>query len=236
MKRWFARLLTWILNKVNTPIERFDLYDPGERLLFTFFTGCDANGNKVWVSDDPMVLHKRMMDVGPELDVEMTVSRSMSKDAAAFHIKMLERIRKIFDVKLFVRGEAGGLTELETVALLHSFMTYCGAVKKNSSPSAIPQTTTSPSMPSPTAPGSSASSVAGPPTSSISGFGSVASVPSTGELTSSLKESPLPSAVAAPTSPTSEMSATEKAKRSPEKAFSTPAEKCKPEGEACPAS
>ncbi len=212
MRKWLAKFFTSIAGKLDPtpdPTYRLDVYDPGERLLFRFFTGMDDQGKKVFVEDDPMVLHKRLMDVGPELDADMTAAQvPESKFSKAGHDGMVAKIKTIFQVKEFKRGEVGGLTELELVDLLNQFFIYCGGVKKNSSPTVTSPTTTSPSTQQPTVDGSSESSSADLATLSPSASTSVDREIKTEGSTSSLKESPLPSEQPCPPSPTSRMSQT----------------------------
>lgn len=137
--------------------DAFDLYRPKDRLIYSYF-----DGQRV-VKADPMVLHKRLMEVGPDLSVEMKVAASESKDAATYHGKLIERIRKIFDVKTLTEG---GLGEVETTELLDHFLTYCGRIKKKDSPP--------PTSPGATSPPSASSPVANPATPSSSPSGSTA--------------------------------------------------------------
>lgn len=173
----------------NPPPPGDDLacYHPGERVIYSYFDG------EKTVGADPAVLHTRVMDVGPDLDVDIQLSQSPSKDAKLGHQQMLKKIRGIFNVKPW---EEGGLTETETVNLLNHFLAFCGWVKKNTSGPATSPGTTSHSSASPSGPGGPAD----PATRSSSGSASTASDSRTGGRTSSPTESP-----SAPDSPPPEM-------------------------------
>ena len=155
--------------------DRFDLYKPSERMIYQFW-----NGKQV-VLDDPMLLYKRMMDVGPELSINIKVANSPMKGAGEAHSKMLEQIRSIFQVEPLA---AGGLTEYETVSLLDHFLLYCATVKKNWRSFAT--------LPANPVAASANSSDTNPPTEKPSASGSTASETSTAEPL------PLPTGQASP--------------------------------------
>lgn len=154
MFRWFK---SWFSRSAMP----YDVYRPKERMIYSFW-----NGEKI-VTADPLVLYKRVMDCGPELAIDMKVSKSASKDATKAHGKAIDKIRNIFKIKEI---EQGGLTELEGMDLLDHFLTYCDVVKKNSS--ILPMQSTS-TVDSPT------TSQENPPTSNSSVSGSIANDPST---------------------------------------------------------
>lgn len=162
-----------------------DLYTPGEKGIYSYFNGTEI------IKEDPMVLHKRLMDVGPELSIDMKVASSPFKDAKEAHNKMLEKVRKIFDLKPF---KDGGLTEVQAIELFDHFLTYEDFQKKIAN---LP--TTEPTAPWSSSPPSSAES---PPTSSPTASGSTASGPSTGTPPST------PTASASPSEPLTPVSTT----------------------------
>ena len=143
--------------------EGSDLFQPEQRLIFSYF-----DGTTTLVKADPMVLYRKMMEVGPELSVDISVARSASKDADVAYDKMLTKIRKVFGTKLF---EEGGLTESETVALFDKFNIYCEEIQKKTKNLVTSQTET-PSTSQPFIPG-------GPLTPNGSASGSTANAPST---------------------------------------------------------
>lgn len=132
-----------------------------------------------------MALHKRVMDVGPELSIDMKVAHSGMRGSKEAHDKMVQKIRGVFSLK---RYEDGGLTEGECIELLDHFLYYEDTQKKISNPSPTSPETTSPSSPS--------SSGGSPPTSSSTAFGS------TGGGSSTSTPPPSPSA---PESPSEEL-------------------------------
>ena len=125
MFRWLKNLLT--PKEVEIPVEEDleddEIYKPKDRLIFKYF-----DGEKI-VSADPMVVYRRMLDVSVDLNVDMTVATSASKDAPSSYQKMIEKLRKIFQVKPL---ELGGLTENETFLVYINFSNFCDFVKKNS--------------------------------------------------------------------------------------------------------
>ena len=153
--RW---LWDWVRSWLNRGDDDDALYSLGERFIYRY-----NNGQKV-VRADPMRLYKAVMQVGPELEIDIKVSKSPSKDAANAHQQALLKLRDIFAVKPL---EEGGLTEIETFRLFDHFMAFCGVQKKSSSPPP-----TSPDAPSPPTPPSPAE---GPPTPKPSDSGSTAS-------------------------------------------------------------
>lgn len=112
----------------------FDEYDPGERLIFTYHDGTKK------VRADPMVLYKKVMASRAELSIDRKVADSPSKDAMTAHGRLVDRIRAIFQLKLF---EEGGLTEQETVELLDHFLFFVDEIQKKTNPSPTSWTETS---------------------------------------------------------------------------------------------
>ncbi|MDE2098090.1 MAG: hypothetical protein KGL39_12625 [Patescibacteria group bacterium] len=153
----FYKISDWFSHK-----DPYDLYKPGERLIYHYYDGIKT------VSADPLRLYRQMMDVGPELSVEIKVSRSASKDASKAHVDAIKHIRSIFDIKPY---EEGGLTEVECLQLLDHFWIYTGHLKKNSSPS--------PTSVEATLATSASTSGGSPPTSNMQACGSTANGPST---------------------------------------------------------
>jgi hypothetical protein len=154
---WLGRLL--LLGR-TAPAEGGDdwaVYKPEQRQIYKYWDGT------AWVLADPLVIYQRMAAVGPELYIDMKLSESISKDAHLGRKNLLAKIRKIFDLAEYADGK--GLTQAETVALLHHFIVYCEYVKKNYSPSPTSAAAPSPSTPPP----ASADAAPATPTSSPSG-------------------------------------------------------------------
>ena len=114
---------TWLGNG-KTDITSFANYSVNERLIYQYF-----DGTKV-VRADPLILFKKVMNVGLELSVDMKVANSPMKSAGESYTKAVGKIRSLFAIKPF---EEGGLTEVESFGLLNHFLDYCEQVKKNSS-------------------------------------------------------------------------------------------------------
>ena len=139
-----------------------DLYKPSLRQIYRYY-----DGQKV-VTADPLVIYKRLMDRGPTLAVDMKVSATTMKGNVKAHDDSLRKIREIFDVKPL---DQGGLTEIETLALLDHYLVFEDVQKK-----IAPRRPTSPGE---TSPSSSPSTDAAPPTPSSTDSGSTDAGPST---------------------------------------------------------
>ena len=159
-------MIAWLKKWIGRDLAH-DLYHPKGRMIYQFF-----NGKEV-IRIDPMVLYKRLADLGPELDADIRGARSESKFAPAAYESMITKIRSVFDVKSLAEG---GLTESETVELFDHFLKYNDGLKKNSAAFVTSSARSETSAPS---------SVAGPATWSstdsgcaASGSGTVKPVPS----------------------------------------------------------
>lgn len=145
LTNWFSTRDTKLYNStppIPTPVveeQSDDLFKPSERRIYRYWDGKEV------LSKDPMELWKRLMDVAPELNVDIKLSRSPSKDAMKGYQGAVNKTRKVFEVKTY---EEQGLTDVECMLLLDHFLNYMGAVKKNSeiSPTS-PMETSSPSQP-----------------------------------------------------------------------------------------
>lgn len=172
----------------------YSVYHPGEQKIYHYWDG------QKYVNADPLRLFKRLMDIAPELAVDIQVSTSSlakDKDAIKASDKVAEKLYKIFDVK---RVEEGGLTEAKMSELLDHFLLYCEIVKKNSPPL-------------PTMPPSGArifTSNGNPPTSNTSDSGSTAKPTSTAKPEPSPSEPASPSVSSTPAWNTGEPSLTAK--------------------------
>lgn len=165
MWNWLKKLFTWSdwPAKPAPKGGEDDLYTPGERRIYRYFDG------EKDVAVDPMPLWKRLMEHGTDLSIKLRVAYSESKANVQAHTDLVKKIREVFVLKPF---EEGGLTESETVNLLHHFLTFVGVIKKNS-----PSSTTEPGEGTP--PTSSPSSEDAPPTRSGSDSTSTATATST---------------------------------------------------------
>lgn len=160
MFRFFRNLFTkWKRRKFSALPESIDLYSPEERLLYGYW-----NGNR-YVFQDPMVLYKRVMEVGPELSIDIQVANSPIKGNIEASKKLMDKIRKIFDIEPYdpAKPNNSGLTEIGLSGLLTHFLTYSDIVKKNVLGSPPPQTISVPTA-SP-APSAQEESPPTPPTS-----------------------------------------------------------------------
>lgn len=165
LKDW---LLSWLPKRSAQPADRFDLYKPHERLIYSYFDGKDV------VSADPMTIWKRYSAVSTDLAADIRLANMKllpqpEKDKATS--KMLGRIRTIFNVKPY---EEGGLTELETNDLFDHFMIFCGVQKKTGSPPPTSPGDDPPSTSPPTAPSGDGGSPPSSPTGNTSASGSTA--------------------------------------------------------------
>ncbi len=160
-------MLKWFFNLFKRR-EKWDVYSPGEMQIYSYFDG------EKWVKADPVALYGRLSDKWIELEIDMKVSTSPSKDAAKAYKTLAAKIREIFGIRPLEDGfkipEKGTLTDVAVLALLDQFLTYSGFVKKNSSPL---QTTSTPTEES------KSTSSESPLTSNTLDSGSTASVPNT---------------------------------------------------------
>jgi hypothetical protein len=134
----------WLLRKVGVlPTPGVDLYRPKERKLYGYWNGYKT----IW--EDPMVLYKRLIEVGPELSVDIKVANTTMKGNIEASQAVVDKIRVIFDVKPYDKEKPhqSGLTEIQLTDLLGHFMMYCDHVKKNSLGQQTPQETSPPSAP-----------------------------------------------------------------------------------------
>lgn len=134
--RLFLFLKNLFVKKQPPAEERYDLYEPSSRAIYSYFDGKNV------VSRDPIVLYRKVAEVGQELSVDIRAANSVlsAKIAAAGQAGVVKKIKQIFGVTSFEEG--GGLTETELMALLDHFLEYCDRVKKNSNP----LTTTTPEI------------------------------------------------------------------------------------------
>ncbi len=159
----FGRFFRWLRGLFSSsPAE---IYKMRERRIYIYVTGEDAKGEPELVYADPMVLYKKVMEIGAELSTNLKVARSISKDASMMHTEAIEQIRTIFGVKPYVKDQ-GGLTEPETLDLLYDFLAYADELKKNMS--------NTPTPPMETSEPSASSSAESPPTPNSSESGSTA--------------------------------------------------------------
>jgi hypothetical protein len=123
LKEWLSRLFGFLLAPFRPRPE--DVYFPRERTIYRYWTGKGVR------SGDPMVLYKRMMEVGPALSIDIKLAQSQSKDAKKGHDRMISTIRDIF----FLDGlDKGGLSEIETAQVLDHFLRFCERIKKKQNP------------------------------------------------------------------------------------------------------
>lgn len=152
------------------------VYSTTERAIYRY-----TDGSKM-VTADPLVLVRKLMEIQPELAVDIKVAHSPSKDNLKAHVEMIAKLRNLFGVKPI---EDGGLTESQLLDLFNHFLEYIDAVKKNSPNSATPPAATSAT--------SEISSVESPPTPSFSECGSAATEHPTGGPGKFPSEPPSPS-------------------------------------------
>ena len=130
----FHRIFSWLFSSHDP----YNLYHPKETLIYKFW-----DGGKV-IHADPMVLYGRLMDKGPELAIDYSVSVSTMKDAGDCRKKFLTKIRNIFNIKPPSEENpldcSETLTEIGLENLLVHFMEFCETLKKNSQPSPIAST------------------------------------------------------------------------------------------------
>ena len=169
-------MFQWLKNLFRGA-ERYDTYRPSEKLIFNFHNG------KKWVKADPQAVFCRLKEVWGDLSVDMKVARSPMAEATEAHRLAMTKIRNIFNLPPLQEGLFADetLTDFQATELLDSFMTFVGALKKNSSQTPTNAKETSPSMPS--------TSSESPPTQSIADSGSTENDSKTDKLMPSVSGS-----------------------------------------------
>lgn len=110
-----------LLRKLFQRLPEGEMFFQSEKNIYSYW-----DGSRI-VYTDPIDLYKRIMTIGPELDVDIKVARSPSKKAMQAHDDMVKKIRELFSIKPF---EQNGLTEVESKQLLDSFLIYCDVIRK----------------------------------------------------------------------------------------------------------
>ncbi len=126
------KFFSWLKSFFNKTEESYkDIYSLEERVVFSYFDG------KETIHADPMVLYKRIMAEWGDLDTELKVAESPSKDANKMYNMALERLRKLFDLKTpsnpLQAVKEGCLQEGEVYNIFNRFIGFCNNLKKNSS-------------------------------------------------------------------------------------------------------
>jgi len=163
-----ARFWNWLISWFDKS-SALDVYNPKERLIFSYWNGEVVNGKRKLVQADPLVLYKRQMHNGPELLSTMKAAISPFKGAEEAHAEMTQTLREMFNLKPLTNSieVTDTLSDTEVVDLFDSFLEFTGSVKKKSKNSPTSATEISPT--------SESSSIANQPTSSSSESGSIAS-------------------------------------------------------------
>jgi hypothetical protein len=141
----------WLKSLFLKDQDRWDLYSPRERLIYSFSDGRTIR------KADPMALYKRFAEKSVDLSVAYKVANSLHKDAPKMHDKLMEGLRAVFSLEPY-SDKTGGLTDPEVEDLFGHFMAYCERVKKNSKISAIPSMASTDSGPTLASEGSASSS------------------------------------------------------------------------------
>ena len=193
--QWLIRLLLRLLGRGDEIAHEF--YLPKERLVYRY-----EKSQGEWVSADPILLWKRLMEVAPGLRADMATAELPSKFADIAQERALDAIRGIFDVKP-LDGEGKGLTQDETLELFDHYLIWTQRLKKAGSRFATFFRKSA---------DSNLSSVESPATSSSSESGSTESDSNTDQPQPSPSEPESPSAASSPETTTGEQPATESKK------------------------
>lgn len=130
----FRKLVDWLVGLLfKAPVQQVipqdegsdDLFRPSERRIYRYFDGKDV------VHADPMVLWSKLMEKAPELNIDLALARSVSKEREKGRRGAVSKVRGVFDVLPYDGGTKTGLTDAECMMLMSHFMDYMGAVKKN---------------------------------------------------------------------------------------------------------
>ena len=171
------RIWNWLFGKGGS----WDLYHPGERLIYKFH-----NGGRV-IHADPMPLYSKIMAEAGDLQIEMKVANFPGHpEADKFHNIVVTRLRGIFGIEPRTGIEVGNtLTDGEVIDLFNHFMDFHAQIKKNWKPAPI----SAEGMPG----ASSFSSAESPPTANGTGSGPTGDESSTASPSPSTSESSQPS-------------------------------------------
>lgn len=183
-------LLRWVKSWFASDQERYDIYKPQERLIFSYWNGAKQ------IEADPMVLYKRVSAKGGDIEtVQKIATSTLIKQEIAIkaHDDLVRYIREIFALPK-PAGDGidctGCLTEPQCIDLLDAFYIFTGAQKKSTSQTQISAKETS--APTPNLSGD------GQPTTNTLDSGSTAnepvseSPPSSNSVSSSPSVSPIP--------------------------------------------
>jgi len=116
---------------------------PTDRVLYHYWDGSKT------VQADPMWLYKRILAVGPELSKTITESEKdlNAEESRKASDQVLVLLRGIFNVQ---NMDGGGLTETETMDLLHHFWDFMETLRRKNrpqpplGPSPVPNPTNTP--------------------------------------------------------------------------------------------
>ncbi len=182
-------MFKWLFSLFKRNKIDYGLYKPPDRLIYKFW-----NGEKL-VEADPQVIFKRIMDHGPELQVDLRHGRLPLPGAKESHDRALQTIRDAFGIKAPPKDNpldcSITLTELEVEELLDHFLYFCENLKKNTNPPPTSPMETSPPTPPPAGPSSAESQA----TKSASASGS------TGTESAIAEPMPSPSGQESPSAP-----------------------------------
>lgn len=121
------KLFRWLLTFFKIlPKPGIDLFRPEERLLYGYWNGSTT----IWA--DPLVLYKKLMEIGPEISINIKVANSPMQGNIEASNSLAKQIRSIFNIAPFDPSNktSNGLTESELIALLGHFLNYSEDVKK----------------------------------------------------------------------------------------------------------
>jgi hypothetical protein len=176
----------WLTNWLR----RDGIYRPAERRIFRYWNG------ERWVDGDPMVIHRRIMDVVGDFTAYCIAASSPMKDAESATCRACEMIRVFFDLKPLIGNDAAGtLTNEDCVDLFVTYRAWQARLKKNLRNTPIPARAISASTAS--------SPAAAPVTPSSSASGSTAAASATAKPERSRTGLESLSVVSMPSEPTS---------------------------------
>lgn len=98
-----------------------------QREIFRYWDGLR------WRAIDPMVVFRSMSshpEFNPEVHIPLLASDNLELQQQAAPIAVAAT-RQIFGIEAFADGHEGGLTELETLAVLNDFCEFADGLKKN---------------------------------------------------------------------------------------------------------
>jgi hypothetical protein len=112
--------------RARKPVKSSGMFRPKERLIYTYWDGQKDRAG------DPLELIRKLTGIdGFSLEHDAKLAAGQTPEATKALGRLVEAVRSAFGVKNL---EEGGLTETETLALLHHFLDFLREVQRDAGP------------------------------------------------------------------------------------------------------